>query len=502
MISFDEIPYDWLEPGTLLEIKANYRKLGILPYPIRNLIAGQKLPAGTLAPGQIVQITRRGEAKALFGAGSQGAEAVEAFLAANATQPLFVTALADAAGATKATGTLTFTGVVPASVVLRFKIAGKPIRFTALASDDVAAKAAKLAAAINEEADITVTATAAAGVVTVTSKHGGEIGNDIDLRVDLKAQPLPSGLTVAVVGMAGGTGNPLLQDVLDLIENEWYTGIGHPWSDATNLAAFVTDLERRYTATSKLDCHGFVFRRGTFGELGALGDLANCPFLTLAGLSRSPTSAWVAGAALMGLASFHLANDPARQLKSLVLSGVEAPDPVDQFTDTENDLLLRKGISTFSHLPDGTVTISRVVTSYKVSNLGVPDRAWLDIMVPWTMSRIRFDWAAFVSLQYPRAKLIDDEESAALVGQPSQRDGEEEDNSVVTPRRLKGSWAGRCRLYADRVWIENIDQTNKAATFERDTQSGGSNKDRVNARQPVQIVGNLMTLAGSLEFYA
>lgn len=31
-IVFDEIPYDVLEPGTFLEVKPNYRNVGILPY--------------------------------------------------------------------------------------------------------------------------------------------------------------------------------------------------------------------------------------------------------------------------------------------------------------------------------------------------------------------------------------------------------------------------------------------------------------------------------------
>lgn len=495
MLDFDEIPYDWLEPGTYLEVKPNYRNTGLLPYPVRNLIAGQKLATGTLAPGQIVEIVRPEQAIALFGQGSIGAEQVVAFRKVNKTQPLFVTALADAGGAVKATGTLTFVGAVSAAVVLRFKIAGQQVRFTAAAADEVADMATKLAAAINAETSLTVTATAALGVVTVTARHGGEVGNDIDLRVDLAAQPLPAGLTVTVAAMSGGTGNPVFQDVLDVVENDWYTAIQHPWSDATNMAAFSDDLARRYQAMSKLDAHGFVGKRGTFGQLGTFGELTNSPFLTCVGLNRSPTSSWVLSAAAMGLASFHLTNDPARQLRSLAVVGVDSPDPVDQFTETEQDLLLRKGISTFDHLPDGTVTVSRMVTTYKVSNLGIADRAWLDIMVPATMSRIRYDWAAYVSLLYPRAKLVDDEEGAAFVGRTDESD-EDPGNSVVTPRRMHGSWAARCRLYGDRAWIEDVTRTVKESVFAR----SADDKNRLESRQQVRIVGNLMTLAGSLEF--
>ena len=494
MFTFDEIPFDWLEPGTFLEVKPNYSNTGLLPYPAKAHIIGQKLAAGTLAPGQVVEIVRPDEAIALFGLGSIGAEQVAAFRTINKTSPLTVQALADDGDAVKATGTLTFAGAVSVATVLRFMIAGQAIRFTAAATDTVAQMATKLAAAITAETSLGVTAEAAAAVVTVTAKHGGEVGNDIDLRVDVEAQPLPPGLTIAIVDMANGAGNPDLTDALDVIENDWFTQIQHPWNDATNMAAFAADLARRYQAMSKLDAHGFVGKRGTFGELGTWGELTNSPFLTCCGLNRPKSSSWVLSAVAAGLATFHLTNDPARQLRSLALTGFEGPDPVDQFTETEQELLLRKGVSSFDSLPDGTTTVSRMVTTYKVSNLGVSDRAWLDIMVPATMSRIRYDWAAYVSLQYPRAKLVVDEETAAITERSD--DSDDDDNSVVTPRRMHATWAARCRLYARKVWLQDVDRTIKKSQFAISEDDG----NRLESRQHVKIAGNLMVLAGSLEF--
>ncbi len=491
---FDEIPVDWLEPGTFLEVKPNYRNLGLLPYPVKNLIIGLKLSTGTLQPGSVVEIVRPQEGIALFGEGSIGAEQVLAFRKANSTQPLFVMALADDAGAVKATGTITFTGTISQAIALRFKIAGQQIRFTAQANATVAQMATALAAAITDEQSLPVTAAAAAGVVTVTSRHGGEVGNDIDLRVDVGVQPLPSGLNVAIEVMAGGTGNPDLTPALDAISTTWFTAIQHALSDPTNLGLFAEFLASRYTAVAKRDAHGYVFKRGSFAELGVFGQLTNCQFLTVGGFKASPTSSWVQSAAVMGLASFHLANDPARQLRSLVVPGIEAPLPADQFIDVERDLLLRKGISSFDCLPDGAVTISRLITTYKVSTLNIADRAWMDIMVPATLSRIRYDWQAYVSLLYPRAKLTDDEDSAAFASRSV--DDESAGASVVTPRRMLASWAGRCRLYADNVWIENIERTIRESIFQRSRDD----KNRLESRQQIRIVGNLMVLAGSLEF--
>jgi phage tail sheath gpL-like len=493
---FDEIPSDWLEPSTLIEIKANYSQTGVLPYPDKALIIGHKLATGTLAPGNFVQVTRPEEAIAYFGLGSIGAEQVASFRKANKTTPLYVTAMADAGGATKATGTQTFTGTVAVATVLRFKIGGRDIRFTALSTDTAATMATKLAAAVNADTACVVTASAALGVITYTARNGGEVGNDINIRVNTKAQPIPSGLTIATVAMAGGTGNPVLQTALDAIENTWFTKITHPWSDATNMSAFAEWLRVRYLATSKLDAHGFVAKAGTFGDLGTFGALTNNAFLTTLGLKNSPTSSWNIAASACALAAFHLNNDPARQLRSLVLPGVEAPDPADQFTEEEKDLLLRTGISTFDHLSDGSTSISRMITTYKVTSLGVADRAWLDIMVPATMSRIRYDWASYVSLLYPRAKLADDDSAAALTS--NYDDGGVVNTAVVTPSRMKASWAARCKLYGDKVWIQNVSSTVKQSTF----AISDDDKNRLEGRPIVDIVGNLMVFAQSLEFLA
>lgn len=497
-ISFDEIPYDWLEPGTFIEVKPNYRNTGILPYPTKNLIIGQKLAAGTLTPGQIVEIVRPEQAIALFGQGSIGAKQVIAFRKRNNTQPLFVMAMADAGGSVKATGSFTFVGAVSQAVVLRFRIGGKQVRMTAAATDTVAQMATKLAAAINADTTLDVTAAAAAGVVTCTARHGGEVGNDIDLRVDTAAQPLPSGLTVTIADMSGGTGNPVLQTSLDLLANSWFTHISHPWSDATNMGAFATWLASRYTAMTKMDAHGFVAKRGTYGQLSTFGALTNCPQLQAFGLNRSPRNSWELSAAVHAVAAFQLTNDPARQLRSLVVDDV-SPDFADQFTDTEKDLLLRTGISTFDHLSDGTTVISRLITTYKTSNLGISDRAWLDIMVPATASRIRYDWAAYVSLQYPRAKLVDDDDIAAIASRDGDDDlGDPSDigNAVVSPGIMHGTWAARCALYGEKVWIEDVARTVKESIFERNNDDS----NRMDARQQIKIVGNLMVLAGSLEF--
>lgn len=492
-VQFSEISLDLLEPGVFAEIAPNNRLVGILPYPTKNLIIAQKLAAGTLPPATLRQITRADEAIALFGRGSIGVEQVKAFFKNNKYQPVYVMALADAGGSVKATGKFTFAGVIPAqSTVLYFRIGNRQVRLTCLSTDTLATLATKLAAAITADLDMIVTAVAAAGEVTVTARHGGEVGNEIDLRVDTNAQPLPDGLTCAVTAMNGGAGNPVLQTALDAVANTWITDVTCPWNDSTNLGALAAWLAARYTATSKLDVHGYVAKRGIFSALTTWGNLTNCPQLSLTGLKAPRSSPWEIAAAMMGVAAFNLTNDPSRQLRALALTGIDGGDPVDQFIDTEQDLLLRNGISTLDQLGDGTVFMSRVVTTYKTNALGVADRAWLDIMTVKTLSRIRYDWSGYVQLNWPRAKLMPDDADAAFAYNPDIND-----NSVVTPRRMKASWAARCALYGqERAWIVDVKRTVQESVFE----INADDRNRMDARPQLRIIGNLIIFANRIEF--
>ncbi len=486
MVSFNEIPYDWLKPGVLVEIRANYDRMGAVPYPSKALLIVQQLATGSAVAGTINRITRPDQGRALYGAGSVGAEMVEAFKKANKTTDLYALGLADAGGGVAATGTFTFAGTATSSGAAALYIGSVRIPIPVAVGATAASLATAAAAAINAIATLPVTAAAALGVVTLTARHKGEVGNGIDLAVGRRqGDSAVAGITLTVGAMAGGTTNPTLQTALDAIAALWFTDIVVPWDDATSLGALAADMASRYLAMGKKDASAYVGHRGTFGGLTTKGALTNSPFITGFGAKGSPSSPWAWAATLAGVAAFQLANDPARQLRTLALPGIEAPAEADRFTDTEMDLLLKGGISTFTAQDDGTVTIDRIVTTYKTSPLGVPDRAWLDIMVPKTASRIRYDWSSYVALQYPRHKLADDDSPAA-----AERD------AVVTPKRMLGSWAARCKLYERWGWIESATETVAQSTFTRDD----SDRNRMNASQQIRIIGNLMVLAAALEF--
>ena len=482
-ITFNEIPYAFLVPGTYVEMRPNYTNAGVFDWPARVLIVAQMLSSGTATPGIPYQLLSEGQAIALFGAGSQAQEMAWAFLEANPYTRVDIIGVADAAAGGAATGTITLGGAVTAAGTLNLYLAGRYVPVAVGATDTLATIQTNTIAAINAVVKLPLVASAGAGTsITLTAKHKGTIGNGLNLRTNYRrGDALPPGLTVAIIAMSGGLTDPSLSGVISAISSTWYTDIALPFDD-TLMAA---ELDRRYGAMVGLDAHAYVGVSGTYAALVTAATGFNSRFRTRIPVTNAPNSPWVWAASLCGVQAFQSSNDPARQTRGLVLPGLLAPADIDAFYAVEREILLTLGYSTWNSMADGTVVIERVVTENKTDTLGVATTAWQDIMAPKVYSRIRYDWRVFVTLQYPNNKLADDGSLAA-----------EADDTVVTPSRMKGSWAGRSRLYEQKGWIEESAATAQASIFVRD----GTDRNRLNARQEVRRIGNLMVLAGALEF--
>lgn len=489
--AFDEIPLNWRPPGADLEIRPTYTEKGVQDYAARGLVMAQKLSTGTAVAGQLYRITKPEDGTALCGAGSIGEAMIKTARKANRFSDMWMLALDDADGATKATGTITFDNAGGSGAIV-FYIGNTRVRIVVTTAMTAINRAAALVAAINDEPSIPVTAAQGTSPndnqVTLTARHGGETGNDIGIRIGLQAdEVLPSGTGVTIAAMSGGAGNPDVTDAIDAINEQKFDDIVFPWTDDANLVLIAEELRVRFTAMSRLDGKAYAALNGTFGQLTTKGGVTNTPHLTLLGMNGSPTEPWIRASSAFAVGLFHLAQDPARQLRTLLLPDVIAPDAADLFSETEQDLLLRNGISTFTAGRDRSVYLSRVITTYTQTALGVSDSAYLDINVPATLSRIRYDWRATMALTYPRHKLAEDGAIAEAYSKV-----------VATPRKVKGTWAARCNVYARQGWIRDVKRTLESATFLIDP----NDKNKMLATMPVNIMGNLIRFDGVLEFEA
>jgi phage tail sheath gpL-like len=478
---FSEIPAGLLVPSTMVEVRPQPTNTTLSTWPARALLIGQQTTTGNTNVAW--PVTRKTEAVRLFGAGSQAALMAAAFLAANPYTPLTVIGITDPAGAVKASGTITFPGAPSTNGTMPLYIGGMQVTLSFSLTDTPTTLATRLAALINAMPDLPVTATNALGVVTVTAKNAGTIGNSISIMVPFTQYPWLT--TFAASALTGGAGDIDLSGAIAGITNDWYTDVAVPTTAATPLAAMVAEAENRYTAGVARDMHIYAGFDGAYTAQTTLAASYNAKTLSLIGFNSSPTPPWIWAASLCGVASQQLANDPARQLRGLVLPGVMPPLPASRWLDTERQGLLTAGVSTWTATLDGAVALERVITTRRFTDLGAADASWLDIMVSATLSRIRYDWRQYVRTAYPRAKLAKDGSIAA-----------ETDASVVTPQAMANAWAARCKLYARYGWIQNEAVTIPQASFQIDP----TDPNRLNGKLVVQVMGSLMVFAAALEF--
>lgn len=403
-MSFSEIPDSYLRPGVFVEVDPTVAQQGPGVYPFRALVVGERTSAGTAAALEVKRTTRISQAREQHGPGSLTHLLAEAWLRANPVVELDVVSVASTGVA--ATQTVTFTGTPTSPAVLAVYIAGKRLQVLCQTSATVCGDA--LEAAVTADPDLPVTASNAAGVVTITAKNTGSLGNSIDIRVNhLVGEETPDGITVAVAAGTAGTGEGDLSSVFAAIAGTHYDVIVHPYIDATNLDALQAELAARADALVGQQGHGFSATTDSHANLQTLGDSRNEKWETIIGLETFPGWGPVRGAAIAGQAARYLQEDPARPLTGRAPLRGYAPADADKFTANERNLLLLDGISTVRYDSSDTPEIERLVTTYKETGGGTPDPAFRDVQTMFSTAFTRRSWVAHFAASFPAHKVAD-----------------------------------------------------------------------------------------------
>lgn len=484
-ISFDTIPLDLRTPGQFVEFNSSRATTGPQAQPQRALIIGQKLAAGVAVANTPIRITQADQAIQQFGRGSMLAAMCAAFLLNNPTVEMSALPMTDNAEGVAATKTITITGPATGAGTLSLLIAGQKVE-VAVADEDTATEVATaIAARVTALLDLPVTAASAAGVATLTARHKGVAGNDIDVRVNYRAgEVTPAGLTVAVAAGTAGTGNPDVTAAFTAIGDDWYNTFILPWTDAGNLEVVEDELADRFSGLRMIDGLAFTFASDTYGDLATLGASRNSPHVSIGGLKASPTPPWIIAADYGAAVSYHGAIDPARPFQSLVLKSTLAPAVGDRFTRAERDLLLRDGISTFTVDAGGNVAIERPITTYQTNAFGLADVAYLDVNTLLTLSYLRWSARARIGSKYGRHKLASD---GTLYGAGQ---------AVVTPKVIRAELISLFREWMDIGLVEDIEAFKTDLIVERDA----GDVNRLNALIPPNLVNQFRVFAAQVQF--
>ncbi|MEP9372616.1 phage tail sheath C-terminal domain-containing protein [Mesorhizobium sp. KR1-2] len=487
-ISFNQIPINLRVPGAYLEIDNSQAVTGLGILPAKALVIGQMLPIGTGEALKATRILSNKQAIGLYGRGSMLARMLDKAKRANEFVELWAIPLADLPAGIAATGTIAVSGTATSAGMISLLIAGRLVRIGVQAGQAATATATAIVAAISADPDLPVTAAVdseTATLVNLTARHKGLCGNDLDIRLNYyRGDQTPAGLSLEVTAMTGGTGNPDIAPVFDAIGDEWFTDFVTPYSDAPNLDVLEDELASRFGPMRMIDGHAYAATGGTHGEISSVGESRNSPHLSMLGLSGSPTPAEEIASVLGVVCAFALANDPARPVQTLTLPGVLAPALEDRFSAAERNLLLHSGISTATVDAGGNVVIERVCTTYRETATGLDDPSYLNIETLKTLTYLRYDTRTFFWRKYPRHKLADDGTRFGP-GQP-----------VMTPKVAKAELVGRFILWEEAGLVEGREQFKADLYVERD----GSDKDRLNAIIPPDIINQLRVFAGLVQF--
>lgn len=485
MISFNSIPIGGRTPGSYIEFDASRATSGLAVPDNRVLLIGQRISAGTVAALIPTVITHADQAITFFGRGSQLARMAKAFKAADQYSELVAIALDDVGAGTAATGTIVVTGPATVSGTIALMIAGQSIPVVVSSGTASTAIATAIGAAINAALDLPVTATVATSTVTLTARHKGTFGNEIDVRHSHnRGENLPTGVGLTITPLSGGATDPDYASIWAIIGDANYRTIIIGTATATTLTAVKAELDSRNGPLRMLDCAAYAGKSGTQGSLAAFGDAQNNQYVTVIGSAKSPSPPWEWAASYAAICGYYSQIDPARPLHTLVLPGLVPPKEEQLFTRAERELLLKDGIATWTADTSGVMRIERAITTYQLNAAGIADTAYLDIETVHTLATLRFSLRTRIATKFPRHKLADDDTNFGA-GQ-----------AIVTPKIIRADVIALAREWEQAGWVENLDQ------FIADiiVQRNASDPNRVDVLLPPDLVNQFRSFAAQIQF--
>jgi len=376
-ITFNLVPSNAAASAVYVEQEAVKRGTGSPVIPHKILVFGQ-YNVGKSPTDNVAQlILNKTDAWDRYGRGSLLSAMIEKCLDESGGVPVYAMPLADAG--TAATGTLVFTDTATAAGTLAVYIGGKKVSIAVAKDDAHTVVSAAIAAAINADLDLPVTAADVAGTVTLTVRWEGEAGNQIQLELNrADADETPAGLTVVVTDIGdavAGADNPVLTTAITnlLADDKWFTEIAMPYIDATSLTAMEAAGVNAADPAKKQLFAAFYGYTGTVSAFITALDSRNSEWTTYMPVPGSPTAAYMIAAASTAIFARYQQANPGRPIKTLILPGVIAGN---ESMKDNNDTIVRAGGSWTVNQADGTVTIGDAVTTRTKTAAGADTTDW------------------------------------------------------------------------------------------------------------------------------
>lgn len=480
-MGFAQIPADLKVPLFHLEFDSSRAIAGVAQK--RALIVGQP----TTAVSGLALVASAEAASDLYGQGSSLARMIRAWRKNDGFGELWAYPVADDAGGTAGTKTITITGTPTAAGTLALYIGGVLLSIPVSATDTPTTIAAAIVAAVAANTRLPFTAGNSAGVVTLTARNKGTLANDVDVRVNLNGpgagEALPAGIAVAIAAGVSGATDPALTGLAAALGDEEFEVILAPYAGSGQLNALrdlMDDVTGRWAWSRQVYGHAFAVKRDTASNLLTLGGGRNDQHVSLIGYEpTNPTSPDELAAAYAAQVFASVSADPARPLQTLRLVGALATPLGGRFSKSNQQSLLSAGIATVMYGADGSAMIQRAVTTYQKNPWGVTDRSYLDSETLFTLAEVVRRLRSAITTKFARSKLADDGTRFGA-GQP-----------IVTPKSIKAELVAQYAEMEAAGLVENAAGFAAATIVERDA----NDPSRVNVLYAPDLVNGLRIFA-------
>ncbi|MEY9179719.1 phage tail sheath C-terminal domain-containing protein [Bradyrhizobium sp. USDA 313] len=500
-ISFNSIPANWKMPLYWVEVDPSmagfptYRQ-AILVVGYANVASAAAGDGGSTVPFDIpIAVGSKSEARAFFGAGSMLDNMFERTFDNNFAAEVWGLPIAEPAAGVAATGTITVTTPPTASGTLALYINGRRVQVGVAADDTADEVATNIVNAIAADPGMIVSAAAAAGVVTLTARHKGVEGNEIDMRANyggsLAGEQMPGGLVLdfGTGKLTGGTGTADCDAALAALGDEPFEYVALAFTDSTNIMDWEAEYgfsdSGRWGWMRQLYGHLFGCYKETYQNIITWGPNNNSGILSVMALEKqSPTASWEYTAAYTAKAARALLNDPARPLQTLTLQGCLPAPKHQKFTMAELNAMATVGMATQRPNGDGVPAIMRDSTTYQKNLYGQGDDAYEVVTTLATLARLFRNQRQAITSKFPRHKLADD---GTRFG-PGQ--------AIVTPKIIKAELVAEYRVDEYNGLVENAIAFKQNLIVERDP----NDPNRVNVLYPPDLVNQLRIFAVLAQF--
>lgn len=413
--------------------------------PRKILVIGEATAAVNTAglDTTLQQVTSEQEAGDLYGYGSPIHMAVRNLLPNSGSGvgsiPVYCGAQDEAGGAVAkidqitVTGTATGSGTAILRINGRTSIEGESYEFAIAEGDTATDVAASIVSAISGVLRAPCTATNTLGVVDVTAKWKGISSEALNIEVVTGDDAL--GMTYAVANSTPGSGQPTVTSTLNLIGDDWITGVVNCYGDVT---AVIQELETfngipdptaptgRYASTT---FKPFIAYTGTTADDPSTStDAAGRKTQVTAAFCVAPNSknfACEVGAAYARVYETLAQSNPEQDPTGQALPDITTTASLGTMDSyTNRDLIVKKGCSTVI-LVDGQFIIQDFVTTYHPTGENPPQFRYVRDLagVDWN---VRYSYYLLEQIEVVGKVIADDDDAVSV-------------NNLIKPKMWKGS---------------------------------------------------------------